>query len=195
MVTQITFPMVGRMVGVMDEKRMVKVSKRLSLHLRHAPEQIGLELGPGGWVAVDELLDALSRNGFPVDREELAEVVASSDKQRFAVDDTGTMIRANQGHSVPVDLGLAEAEPPDLLFHGTVGAALAAIRRDGLRPMRRHHVHLSASVETATRVGARRGEAVVLEVDAAGMRAGGHRFFRSANDVWLVAAVPPEYLR
>jgi putative RNA 2'-phosphotransferase len=179
----------------MDEKRMVRVTKRLSLHLRHAPEQIGLELGPGGWVAVGELLDALARNGLRVGREELAEVVARNDKQRFALDETGSMIRANQGHSVPVDLGLAEAEPPGVLFHGTVGAALPAIRREGLRPMRRHHVHLSASAETATRVGARRGEPVVLEVDAGGMRAGGHRFFRSANGVWLVAAVPPEYLR
>jgi putative RNA 2'-phosphotransferase len=186
--------MVGRIRGV-NEKRKVRVSKRLSLHLRHAPGDIGLELGPGGWVAVDDLLAALARNGFPVDREELAEVVASSDKQRFAIDETGTMIRANQGHSVAVDLELAEADPPDVLFHGTVAAALPAIRREGLRPMARHHVHLSDSADTATRVGARRGKPLVLEVDTSGMRAQGHRFFRSANGVWLVDAVPPEHLR
>lgn len=174
---------------------MVRVSKRLSLHLRHAPEEIGLTLGPAGWVAVDELLDALARNGFPVTRDELAEVVTRNDKRRFAFDDAGTMIRASQGHSVPVELGLAEAAPPDELYHGTVAAALPAIRREGLRPMRRHHVHLSASVDTATRVGARRGEAVVLRVAAARMAGAGHRFFRSDNGVWLVDAVPPEYLR
>ena len=179
----------------MDEKRMVRVSKRLSLHLRHAPEKIGLTLGPGGWVAVDELLDALARNGFRVGRDELSEVVTRNDKQRFAFDDTGTMIRASQGHSLPVELGLTEVPPPDELYHGTVAAALPAIRREGLRPMRRHHVHLSASVETATRVGARRGEPVVLRVDAARMAAAGHRFFRSDNGVWLVDAVPPDYLR
>lgn len=174
---------------------MVRVSKRLSLHLRHAPEQIGLVLGPGGWVAVDELLEALARHGHRVSREELAEVVARNDKKRFAFDDTGTMIRANQGHSVPVDLGLAEAVPPGVLFHGTVTAALPAIRREGLRPMKRHHVHLSPDEQTATRVGARRGKPVVLRVDAARMTGDGHRFFRSDNGVWLVAAVPPEYLR
>lgn len=179
----------------MNHERMVRVSKRLSLHLRHAPEQIGLTLGPGGWVPVDELLDALGRHGLDLSREELAEVVASSDKKRFALDETGTRIRANQGHSVPVDLGLAEAVPPDVLFHGTVAAALPAIRREGLRPMDRHHVHLSATVDTARRVGARRGAPEVLRVDAAGMTAAGHRFFRSDNGVWLVDAVPPAYLR
>lgn len=179
----------------MNEKQLVRVSKRLSLHLRHAPGKIGLVLGPGGWVAVDELLDALARHGHRVSREELAEVVARNDKKRFAFDDTGTMIRANQGHSVPVDLGLPEAVPPDVLFHGTVAAALPAIRREGLRPMRRHHVHLSPDEPTATRVGARRGKPVVLRVDAARMAGDGHRFFRSDNGVWLVAAVPPEYLR
>jgi putative RNA 2'-phosphotransferase len=178
----------------MNEKQRVRLSKRLSLHLRHAPGDIGLTLGPGGWVAVDDLLSALARNGFRVGRDELDEVVTSSDKQRFAFDDTGTLIRANQGHSVPVDLGLAEAAPPEVLFHGTVAAALPAIRGEGLRPMARHHVHLSAVEETATRVGARRGTPVVLRVDAARMAADGHRFYRSDNGVWLVDAVPPGYL-
>jgi putative RNA 2'-phosphotransferase len=169
----------------MNEKQMVRTSKRLSRHLRHAPGEIGLELGPGGWVRVDDLLAALRASWTRSSR---------SDKQRFAFDESGSSIRANQGHSVPVDLGLAEATPPDRLFHGTVGAALPAIRREGLRPMARHHVHLSPDLETAVRVGARRGRPVVLSVDAGRMAAAGHRFRVSANGVWLVDAVPPEYL-
>jgi len=178
----------------MNEKQLVRASKRISLHLRHAPGEIGLVLGHGGWVGVDDLLDALERHGLRLTRDELDEVVSSSDKQRFAIDATGTLIRANQGHSVPVDLALPESAPPDVLFHGTVAAALPAIRRDGLRPMARHQVHLSAAEETAIRVGARRGKPVVLRVDAAKMTADGHRFFVSTNGVWLVDSVPPEYL-
>jgi putative RNA 2'-phosphotransferase len=182
------------MPGEMDEKQMVRASKRISLHLRHAPGEIGLVLGRGGWVGADELLDALGRHGLRLTRDELDEIVARSDKKRFAFDETRTLIRANQGHSVRVDLELPEAAPPDVLFHGTVATALPAIRREGLRPMERHHVHLSASAETATRVGARRGKPVVLRVDAARMAADGHRFFVSANEVWLVDSVPPGYL-
>jgi putative RNA 2'-phosphotransferase len=178
----------------MNEKQMVRASKRLSLHLRHSPGDIGLVLAPGGWVGVDELLDALGRHGLRLTRGELDEIVSSSDKQRFAFDETGTRIRANQGHSVPVDLDLPEATPPDVLFHGTVAAALPAIWREGLRPMARHQVHLSPSEQTATRVGARRGQPVILHVDAARMAADGHRFFVSANGVWLVDSVPPRYL-
>jgi putative RNA 2'-phosphotransferase len=178
----------------MNEKHMVRISKRLSRHLRHAPEEIGLVLGDGGWVRVDDLLAALAAHGARVTRAELDEVVSRNDKQRFALDGTGTLIRANQGHSVPVQLGLPEAEPPAVLFHGTVPAALDAIRREGLRPMRRHHVHLSASVETATRVGARRGKPVVLRIDAAQMAADGHKFYVSDNGVWLTDQVQPRYL-
>jgi len=178
----------------MNEKQMVRLSKRLALHLRHAPEAIGLMLGEGGWVRVDDLLDALNRNGIRVGRDQLNEVVARNDKRRYAFDETGSLIRASQGHSVPVDLGLPEADPPALLFHGTVPAALESVHREGLRPMRRHHVHLSAIRETAIQVGARRGDPVVLRVDAHRMAANGHRFFLSANGVWLVDAVPPDYL-
>ncbi|KPH99131.1 RNA 2'-phosphotransferase [Actinobacteria bacterium OV450] len=177
----------------MDDRRTVKVSKYVSKHLRHQPERIGLVLDPQGWVEIDELLHAAAAHGFPVSRAELDHVVAANDKQRFAVD--GTRIRANQGHTVPVDLDLPEAEPPAYLYHGTVGAALDAIRAEGLRPMARHHVHLSPDRETATRVGARRGRPVVLAVDAGAMRAEGHVFRISANGVWLVDAVPPQFLR
>ncbi|MEV4193782.1 RNA 2'-phosphotransferase [Streptomyces toxytricini] len=177
----------------MDDRRTVKVSKYMSKHLRHQPERIGLRLDAQGWVEIDDLLAAAAAHGFPVTRAELDHVVAANDKQRFAVD--GTRIRANQGHTVPVDLALPEAEPPAHLYHGTVAAALDAIRAEGLRPMARHHVHLSPDRETATRVGARRGRPVVIGVDAAAMRAAGHVFRISANGVWLVDAVPPQFLR
>ncbi|MEV6667954.1 RNA 2'-phosphotransferase [Streptomyces nigra] len=177
----------------MDERRTVKVSKYLSKHLRHQPERIGLVLDEGGWVEIDTLIAAARAHGFSFSRDELDHVVAANDKKRFAVD--GTRIRASQGHSVEVDLGLAPATPPPYLYHGTVAAHLGAIRAEGLRPMNRHDVHLSPDRETATRVGARRGRPVVLSVDTGAMHRDGHVFHVSANGVWLTKAVPPEYLR
>jgi putative RNA 2'-phosphotransferase len=171
----------------------VKVSKYLSRHLRHQPDRIGLALDENGWVEIDALLAAAAVHRFPFTRAELDHVVAVNDKQRFAVD--GGRIRAQQGHSVGVDLGLPPATPPAYLYHGTVAAHLAAIRAEGLRPMNRHAVHLSADRETATRVGARRGRPVVLSVDAGAMHRDGHVFQVSGNGVWLTAAVPPECLR
>ncbi len=179
----------------MDEKRLVKVSRYLSKHLRHRPERLGLRLEPGGWVGVDELLEACARHRFPIGREELREVVERNDKRRFAFDPWGTRIRAQQGHSVPVDLGLGPLAPPPVLYHGTNERALTFIMREGLSPMGRHHVHLSPDPETAGRVGARRGRPVVLEVDSGRMSREGHAFYRSGNGVWLVEAVPPRYLR
>ncbi|WP_432156533.1 RNA 2'-phosphotransferase [Streptomyces sp. bgisy153] len=177
----------------MDERRTVRVSKYLSKHLRHQPEQIGLTLDEGGWVEIGLLIAAAGAHGFRFTREELDQVVAANDKQRFAVD--GTRIRASQGHSVAVDLGLAPATPPAYLYHGTVARSLDAIRAEGLRPMNRHDVHLSADRETATRVGARRGRPLVLAVDAGAMHRDGHVFHVSANGVWLTKAVPPRHLR
>ncbi|MFI6516335.1 RNA 2'-phosphotransferase [Spirillospora sp. NPDC050679] len=179
----------------MDDRRMVKISKYLAKHLRHRPERIGLALSPDGWADVDELLAACARHGFPVTRAELEHVVAANDKRRYAFDDAGRRIRANQGHSVEVDLDLPVAAPPALLYHGTVAAALEAIRREGLRPMGRHAVHLSPDRETARLVGARRGEPVVLTVEAGRMAEAGHLFRLSANGVWLAESVPPRYLR
>lgn len=172
---------------------MTRISKYLARHLRHDPQRIGLTLDPGGWVRVEELLRAAGEHGFAITVEELREVVAANDKRRYTID--GGRIRASQGHSVPVDLGLAVVEPPEVLYHGTVGRFLAAIRQEGLRPMSRHHVHLSPDRQTATRVGARRGVPVVLVVAAGMMHADGHTFLRSDNGVWLVDHVPPGYLR
>lgn len=130
----------------MDARRTVKVSKYLSKHLRHQPEQIRLVLDEGGWVAIDTLIAAAAAHGFPFTRDELDHVVATNDKRRFAVE--GTRIRASQGHSVQVDLGLPTATPPAYLYHGTVARALDAIRAQGLKPMNRHAVHLSPDRET-----------------------------------------------
>ncbi|WP_125491873.1 RNA 2'-phosphotransferase [Streptomyces sp. WAC 04229] len=177
----------------MDDRRTVKVSKYLSKHLRHQPERIGLTLDAAGWTEIDTLIAAAAAHGFRFTREELDHVVATNDKRRFAVE--GTRIRASQGHSVDVDLGLPAATPPPYLYHGTVARHLGAIRAEGLRPMNRHDVHLSPDRETATRVGSRRGRPVVLSVDTAAMHRDGHVFHVSANGVWLTRTVPPQYLR
>ncbi|WP_431773643.1 RNA 2'-phosphotransferase [Streptomyces cucumeris] len=177
----------------MNHQRSVRLSKYLSRHLRHAPERIGITLDAQGWVPVAELMASAAHHGFPFSRAELDAVVAANDKQRFTIE--GDRIRANQGHSVPVDLALPPAVPPAYLFHGTVARSLAAIREEGLRPMTRHAVHLSADRATATRVGARRGTPVVLSVDAGAMHRAGHVFQVSANGVWLTAAVPAAFLR
>lgn len=171
-----------------------EVSKFLSYVLRHRPDAIGVELSPAGWVSVDELLAATARHGKPITREQLDEVVHTSDKQRFAFSEDGLQIRANQGHSVRIDLGYEAATPPQTLYHGTTEKYLADIRREGLKKRSRHHVHLSDTVETATAVGARRGKPVVLSIRAAEMHAAGHEFYVTPNNVWLTDAVPPEYL-
>ncbi|MFI6032071.1 RNA 2'-phosphotransferase [Amycolatopsis magusensis] len=173
----------------MEERQLVKLSKRLSKVLRHDPASVGLELDAAGWVAVDELLAAVRMT-----RAQLEEVVARNDKRRYAFDGSGTRIRANQGHSVAVELELPVADPPEFLYHGTIAASLPAIRAEGLRPMSRHAVHLSPDEETARRVGSRRGKPVILRVAAQRMVAAGHVFHLSENGVWLTDAVPPEFL-
>ncbi|MDQ3816896.1 MAG: RNA 2'-phosphotransferase [Acidobacteriota bacterium] len=178
----------------MDNNRLIKISKYLSKHLRHQPERLGLRLAPGGWVEVEELLASCGRNNFPVTRAELDEVVEKNDKRRFSFDTAGKRIRANQGHSVEVDLELQPVTPPAVLYHGTGERSVESILSGGLSKMRRHHVHLSSDVETARRVGARHGRSIVLKVDAAAMTDAGHEFFLSANGVWLVDSVPAEFL-
>lgn len=178
----------------MDQQRVIQISKYLARHLRHRPERIGIQPDAAGWVDVSELLAACARDGFAIRRAELDLVVAANDKKRYAFDGTRLRVRASQGHSIPVDLDLPTATPPPTLFHGTSEASLPAIMREGLRPMNRHDVHLSADEETARRVGARRRTPVVLIVDAAAMVRAGHAFRVSANGVWLVSAVPPDYL-
>ncbi len=180
--------------ATMDEKTRTAVSKFLSVVLRHRPSTIGIALDPAGWVEVDALLRGCAKHGRPLRRAELDEVVAKCSKQRFAFSVDGSRIRANQGHSIDVELDHEAAEPPDVLFHGTVRRLLPAIREHGLLRMERHHVHLSPDEATARAVGGRRGKPIVLRVDARAMRADGHTFHRTPNGVWLTAAVPSEYL-
>jgi putative RNA 2'-phosphotransferase len=178
----------------MDEKTRTEISKFLSFVLRHRPDAAGVTLDEGGWVDVELLLRGCADSGHRISRDELVEVVATSPKQRFAFSDDGLRIRANQGHSTDVELGYEAAEPPDVLFHGTVARALPSIRERGLQRMDRHHVHLSGDEATARAVGARRGKAVVLCIDARGMRAAGHTFYRTPNGVWLTDEVPNAFI-
>jgi putative RNA 2'-phosphotransferase len=179
----------------MSDKRTITVSKYLSKHLRHAPEALGLVLEPGGWVPVDTLLAASAGHGFPITRAELDHVVATSDKKRFAFDPSGTKIRANQGHSTDVELQFTPTTPPSVLYHGTAEQNRGAIESGGLLKMRRHHVHLSADIETAVKVGSRHGRPLVFIVDAGRMVDDGLVFFVSENGVWLTDHVPAQYLR
>ncbi|MEY2881850.1 MAG: hypothetical protein RLZZ15_4230 [Verrucomicrobiota bacterium] len=175
----------------MDDLRL---SKFLSLVLRHAPEKIGIELDAAGWVEVEALLAACGRHGVALTRGRLEQIVAGSDKQRFAFDEARRRIRASQGHSVAVELGYEPMVPPERLFHGTVAKFVAAIRAQGLVKGARHHVHLSADEATAAKVGQRRGVPVLLVVEAGAMQRAGHAFFRAANGVWLVEHVPAPFI-
>ncbi len=177
------------------DRDLISTSKFLSLVLRHQPEKIGLRLDDEGWVEVDELLAAASRSGRKLNRPLLERVVRENDKQRFAISLDGRRIRANQGHSLAVNLRLQPVEPPELLYHGTVAKFLDSIRNDGLVRGTRQYVHLSPDLETARRVGQRRGQPVILVVEAGRMCREGHLFYHSDNGVWLTEQVPAVYLR
>jgi putative RNA 2'-phosphotransferase len=180
----------------MDEKRKVRISKFLSLILRHNPKAVGLSLDENGWARVDELLAACAARGRAFTRGELETVVAENDKKRFAFDEAGAKIRARQGHSLKVALDLEEKEPPPVLYHGTSERNARAILEKGLLKMRRHHVHLSPDTETAQKVGERRGgRTAIFSIDAARMREAGFKFYISENGVWLADEVPPEFLK
>jgi putative RNA 2'-phosphotransferase len=178
----------------MDKKAVVSTSKFLSLILRHQPETIGIELDENGWVDVDELLDKAGKHGKSISRELLERVVRENDKQRFALSDDMSRIRANQGHSVQVDLELKPQTPPAELFHGTVARFVDSIRENGLVSGARQHVHLSFDRETATIVGSRRGKPVILVIDAQKMHEEGYKFYLSENGVWLADEVPARYI-
>ncbi len=166
----------------------------MSLLLRHRPEVGGLTLDAEGYVSAVDLLRVLNADGHDIDRAGLNELVATNEKKRFAFDETGTLIRAVQGHSKEVNLKLEPVTPPDVLFHGTVAKFLEPILDEGLVPKGRQHVHLSGDWDTATAVGSRRGKPIVLKVDTAGMHAEGHAFYQAENGVWLTDRVPPQYI-
>lgn len=178
----------------MSKDPLKHFSKFLSLVLRHQPEVIGLRLDAQGWANVDELLTKTADQGL--NRALLEQIVAESDKQRFAFSPDGNLIRANQGHSLPVDLALVPQSPPERLFHGTARRHQAAIFASGLEKRQRQHVHLSADIATAQAVGSRYDhQPLLLSIDSQGMVADGHVFYCSANGVWLSEHIPPEYIQ
>ena len=177
-----------------NEKAIKNKSKFLSLVLRHRPELIGIQLNPQGWVRVDELLEKMAAHGKAMDFATLTEVVVTNNKKRFAFNEDQTMIRANQGHSINIDLGYMPAQPPEFLYHGTASRFVNSILQQGIQKRQRHHVHLSADLDTARSVGSRHGSPVILQVQARLMQAAGIAFFRSENGVWLTEHVDPKYI-
>ena len=175
-------------------RRLESISKFLSLVLRHRPEEIGLTLDEHGWTEIDSLVALANSRGTPLTRELVLEIAATSDKKRFAISPDENRIRANQGHSIMVNLGLTPQEPPRELFHGTAMRFAQSIRDNGLLPGSRQHVHLSLNATTATAVGARHGKPLVLSVRALDMHRDGFEFLLSDNAVWLTPIVPPSYL-
>ena len=177
-------------------KRMKNTSKFISMILRHRPEVIGITLDEHGWADVQELISGVnSSDGHTLNMELLEEIVRTDEKQRYSFNEDHTLIRANQGHSIPVDVELEEKIPPEQLFHGTGEKYVSSIDKQGLIPKSRLYVHISSDIETARKVGSRHGRPVVYRIDCRKMTEDGFRFFHSVNGVWLTKSVPPEYLR
>ena len=166
----------------------------MSLVLRHQPQVIGAKLDDNGWLSVDSLLEGIRKKGIRIDQEILDEVVETNNKKRFAFNDDKSKIRANQGHSLKVDVELNVSTPPETLYHGTVFRFLESIESKGLIPMSRQHVHMSKDISTAQNVGSRRGNPIILKVKALEMHKDGHTFYLSENGVWLTDKVPSEYI-
>ena len=172
-----------------------ETSKFISLILRHKPETIGISLDEHGWAAVQALIEGINASGnHQLDANLLEEIVRTDEKQRYSYNEDHTLIRANQGHSILVDVELEEKTPPAVLYHGTGEKYMASIDATGLIPKSRLFVHLSSDIETAKKVGSRHGKPVVYIVDCAGMSADGYQFYLSANNVWLTKEVPIHYL-
>lgn len=169
-------------------------SKFIALILRHQPESIGIRLDEHGWANVDELVDGIAQTQV-FDREMLEDIVRTDEKQRYSFNEDKTLIRANQGHSIPVDVELKKKTPPNILWHGTGEKYTASIEAKGLIPKSRLYVHLSEDMDTARKVGSRHGKLVIYEVAAGAMQADGYDFFQSVNGVWLTKHVPVKYLR
>lgn len=171
-----------------------KLSVFISLVLRHNPDAAHITVDEHGWADVEELLAGINDTGREINMEILEEIVATDSKQRYSFNQDKTLIRANQGHSIPVDVELKEQEPPEFLYHGTAARFLDAIESEGLKPMSRLYVHLSRDIETALKVGRRHGNPVVLKVNSGDMYKDGYRFYLSENGVWLIKKVDAKYL-
>ena len=170
------------------------ISKFLSLVLRHMPDTISLNLDENGWADISELIEKCNNHNVLLNIQLLEEIVTTNDKQRFAFNDDKTKIRANQGHSITVELDLEDKMPPEILYHGTAERFLGSILKNGILKQSRQQVHLSANIDTAKKVGARHGKPVVLTVKASAMYNAGHKFYLSQNGVWLTDFVHPEFL-
>jgi putative RNA 2'-phosphotransferase len=177
-------------------KTIIQTSKFLSLVLRHKPEVIHLNMDNNGWVDIDELITNVNKyKNMQLTKETLMEVVKKNDKQRFGVDSEKNRIRANQGHSISIDLALEPRTPPDELYHGTAAGFLESIMKNGIKPMLRQYVHLSRTEKTAETVGKRHGKPLVLKINAKAMYEKGHTFYLSENKIWLVDYIPKEYIK
>lgn len=178
-----------------NQKQVVRLSRFLSLILRHNPGKINLTLDAQGWADVNELLERMNAKGKRINFATLEEVVATNNKKRFAFNEDKTRIRANQGHSISIDPGLTAVEPPQLLYHGTATRFVESILATGLEKRNRLHVHLSRDLATALSVGSRHGKPYIFEVRAGDMAQAGYEFFESENGVWLTDHIPVQYLK
>lgn len=172
-----------------------RISMFLAFILRHDPSAANVSMDEHGWVDVNELIGGMNDTGKDITHEYLEYLVETDNKQRYSFSDDGLLIRANQGHSIPVDLELIPVEPPEFLYHGTATRFLSSIERDGILPMKRLHVHLSPNEETASLVGERHGKLAILKIYAREMYEDGYDFFLSSNGVWLTEIVEPEYFK
>lgn len=171
------------------------ISRYMSLILRHKPEVIGISLDKHGWAVVDDLINGIAKNNEGFNMAILKEIVETDNKQRYSFNDDKTLIRANQGHSIPVDVELEEKEPPRFLYHGTGEKYVSSILEQGLIPKSRLYVHLSKDIETAKNVGRRHGKEVVYKIEAHEMYQDGYKFYLSVNGVWLAKGVPLQYMQ
>lgn len=178
-----------------DKKYITKLSKFLSLVLRHKPDTIGIELDVNGWTDVNVLLEKMNSNGKPIDFKTLEVVLETNNKKRFSFNEDKTLIRANQGHSIEIDLGYISKTPPEKLYHGTCDKYVDSILEKGIHKMNRHHVHLSKDMETALSVGQRHGKPVIFEILAEEMAKEGFTFYESKNGVWLCDEIPVHFIR
>ncbi len=174
--------------------KLDKLSVLISLVLRHKPDAAGIQLDEHGWANVDELIEGVKNTGRQIDMDVLEEIVRTDNKQRYSFNQDKTLIRANQGHSIPVDVELEERQPPQYLYHGTADRFLGSIMADGLKPMSRLYVHLSKDKETAVKVGKRHGSPVVLKINSEEMWKDGVKFYLSQNGVWLTKYVDNKYI-
>jgi len=180
--------------GLKMEHNLKHISKFMSLVLRHKPEEIGLNMNENGWVNVQELIAKMNQKGLAVNDDLINKIVQTNDKKRFVFNEDKTLIRANQGHSIDIDLDLAPVEPPETLYHGTAERFLESILKTGLHKQSRQHIHLSITIETAIAVGKRHGKPVVLKIQSGIMYQAGFKFYLSENKVWLTDTIPAQYI-